>query len=115
MGDALISPEVAGAMYAATGGLIACSSKKISEDPDFARRLPFAGIMGAFVFTSQMINFAVPGTGSSGHIGGGLLLAALLGPYAAVLVMSSILLIQCLLFADGGLLALGCNIFNLGF
>lgn len=115
MGDALISPEVAGAMYVVTGGLIAYSSKKVSQDSDFPQRLPFAGIMGAFVFSAQMINFAIPGTGSSGHIGGGLLLAALLGPYAAILVITSVLLVQCLLFADGGLLALGCNIFNLGF
>jgi cobalt/nickel transport system permease protein len=61
-----------------------------------------------------MVNFAIPGTGSSGHLGGGLLLALLLGPQAAVVVMTSILLVQALLFADGGLLALGANIWNLG-
>jgi len=61
-----------------------------------------------------MINFAIPGTGSSGHLGGGLLLAVLLGPDAALLAMASILLVQALVFADGGLLALGCNVFNLG-
>jgi len=61
-----------------------------------------------------MINFTIPATGSSGHLGGGLLLAILLGPYAAFLSIASVLLIQALFFADGGLLALGCNIFNLG-
>jgi cobalt/nickel transport system permease protein len=73
------------------------------------------GVMGAFVFAAQMINFSIPGTGSSGHIGGGLLLAALLGPCAAFLVMASILAVQALFFADGGLLAYGCNVFNLSF
>jgi cobalt/nickel transport system permease protein len=71
--------------------------------------------MGAFVFAAQMINFAIPGTGSSGHIGGGMLLAVLLGPYAGFLTMASVLLIQALLFADGGLLAFGCNLINMGF
>jgi cobalt/nickel transport system permease protein len=72
------------------------------------------GVMGAFVFAGQMINFTIPGTGSSGHIGGGILLAALLGPAPALLTLASVLLIQCLFFADGGLLAYGCNVFNMG-
>jgi cobalt/nickel transport system permease protein len=72
------------------------------------------GVLGAFVFAAQMINFSIPGTGSSGHLGGGMLLAILLGPYAAFLVVSSVLVVQCLFFFDGGLLALGTNIFNLG-
>jgi cobalt/nickel transport system permease protein len=62
-----------------------------------------------------MINFTIPVTGSSGHLGGGLILAILLGPYAAFLTIASVLMVQALFFADGGLLALGCNIFNLGF
>lgn len=61
-----------------------------------------------------MVNFSIPGTGSSGHLGGGLLLAALLGPSAAFLVLASVLTVQALFFADGGLLALGANILNLG-
>ena len=73
------------------------------------------GVIGAFVFAAQMINFAIPGTGSSGHIGGGMLLAILLGPYAGFLTIASILLIQALFFGDGGLLAYGSNVFNLGF
>jgi cobalt/nickel transport system permease protein len=62
-----------------------------------------------------MLNFAIPGTGSSGHLGGGLLLAFVLGPHRAFLSMAAVLLIQALFFADGGLLAYGCNLFNLGF
>ncbi len=114
MADALISPVVGGAMWAVTAGVAAYSIKKVQNDLD-EQKIPLMGVMGAFVFAAQMINFTIPATGSSGHIGGGLLLAALLGPYAGFLAMASILVIQALFFADGGLLALGCNIFNLGF
>lgn len=114
MADALISPAVGGTMFAATAGLYAYSTKKIQDELD-NKKIPLMGVMGAFVFSAQMINFSIPGTGSSGHIGGGLLLAILLGPYAGFLTMASILLIQALFFADGGLMAYGANVFNLGF
>ncbi|MBI4725844.1 energy-coupling factor ABC transporter permease [candidate division TA06 bacterium] len=111
--DALLSPAVGGAMWAATAGVAAYSIKKVKEDID-QKKIPLMGVMGAFIFAAQMINFSIPGTGSSGHLGGGLMLAILLGPYAGFLTMASILTIQALFFADGGLLALGSNIFNLG-
>ncbi|CVK21060.1 energy-coupling factor ABC transporter permease [Sporomusa sphaeroides] len=114
MADALISPVVGGAMWAATAGLATYAAKKVQQDID-DRKIPLMGVLGAFVFAAQMINFTIPATGSSGHLGGGLLLAILLGPYAAFLTIASVLTIQALFFADGGLLALGCNIFNLGF
>ncbi len=114
MADALISPAVGGTMLAATAGVAAYSAKKITYDID-EKKIPLMGVMGAFVFAAQMINFSIPGTGSSGHIGGGMLLAILLGPYAGFLTMASVLLIQALFFGDGGLLAYGCNVFNLGF
>ncbi|MDD4767796.1 MAG: energy-coupling factor ABC transporter permease [Desulfotomaculaceae bacterium] len=114
MADALISPVVGGAMWVVTAGVAAYSIGKIKNDLD-DKKIPLMGVMGAFVFTAQMINFAIPATGSSGHLGGGLLLSIILGPYAGFLTMASILAIQALFFADGGLLALGCNIFNLGF
>jgi cobalt/nickel transport system permease protein len=114
MADALISPAVGGTMWAASATLIAYSSKKVKDMPD-DRIAPLMGVLGAFVFAAQMINFTIPGTGSSGHIGGGMILSILLGPYAAFLTIASVLCIQALFFADGGLLALGCNIFNLGF
>jgi cobalt/nickel transport system permease protein len=91
-----------------------CVAKAGRGNPE-EKRIPLMGVMGAFIFAGQMINFTIPGTGSSGHIGGGILLAALLGPYPAYLVMAVILLIQCLFFADGGLLAYGANLFNMGF
>ena len=113
MADALLSPAVGGTMWAATAGIIAYCSAKVRTDLD-EHKVPLMGVLGAFVFAAQMINFAIPATGSSGHIGGGLLLAILLGPHAAFLTIASVLFIQALFFADGGLLALGCNIFNLG-
>jgi cobalt/nickel transport system permease protein len=114
MADALLSPAVGGTMWAVSAGAIAyCSARVRSELDD--RKVPLMGVLGAFIFAAQMINFAIPGTGSSGHLGGGLLLAILLGPQAAFLAIASVLVVQALFFADGGLLALGCNIFNLGF
>ncbi len=75
-------------------------------------RAPLMGVMGAFVFAAQMINFPV-GVGASGHLVGGALLTATLGPAAAAVVMTAILCIQALVFQDGGLLALGANVFNM--
>jgi len=114
MADALLSPTVGVAMTAVSVAMIGYSAKKIAGDNLDEKKIPMMGVMGAFVFAAQMINFTIPGTGASGHIGGGILLAALLGPFPALLTMASVLLIQCLFFADGGLLAYGCNVFNLG-
>lgn len=114
MADALVSPAVAGTMYAASAAAAAYSVKKVKA-VDLDRKVPVMGVMGAFVFAAQMINFTIPGTGSSGHLCGGMLLSAILGPYAGFLTMIAILTIQCLLFADGGLLALGCNVWNMAF
>lgn len=114
MVDALITPLVGGAMYAAAAKAGSDSIKEIRHQLDDTK-IPLMGVMGAFVFAAQMINFTIPGTGSSGHLGGGMLLAAVLGPHAGFLAMAAVLIIQALFFADGGLLALGCNIINLGF
>ncbi len=113
MSDALISPAVGGAMWCASTALIAAASSKVRRGSD-APSVPMMGVMGAFVFAAQMINFSIPGTGSSGHLGGGILLAAVLGPWAGLLTVASVLVVQAVLFADGGLLALGCNVFNMG-
>jgi cobalt/nickel transport system permease protein len=77
------------------------------------RQMPMLGLAAAFVFAAQMLNFPVAG-GTSGHLVGGVLTGILLGPSAAVLVMTSVLIVQCLMFADGGLMALGANVFNMG-
>lgn len=113
MADALLSPAVGATMWAGSMAAIGYSSKKLKENID-NRTIPLMGVMGAFIFAAMMINFTIPGTGSSGHLGGGMILAVILGPYAAFLVMASVLTVQALFFADGGLLALGCNIWNLG-
>ena len=113
MADALLSPAVGGGMYAASAAAIAYAATKFKKDDPGESKIPLMAVSGAMVFAAQMINFTIPGTGSSGHIGGGILLAALLGPFAGLLALSAVLVIQCLFFADGGLLALGCNIFNI--
>ncbi|MDO9541100.1 MAG: energy-coupling factor ABC transporter permease [Kiritimatiellia bacterium] len=114
MADALISPAIGGTMWVVTAGLIAYCARKLKQTMK-DNLVPMMGVLGAFIFAAMMINFSIPGTGSSGHLGGGLILSVLLGPHAAFLVMASVLTVQALFFADGGLLALGCNIFNLGF
>ena len=114
MADALLSPAVGAAMWTASAAALAVAARRVRAEDDEGA-VPLMGVLGAFLFAAQMINFAIPGTGSSGHLGGGLLLAILLGPHAALLVVASVLVVQALFFADGGLLALGCNIFNLGF
>ena len=114
MADALLSPAVGATMCAASAAAIGYSLKKIKKDDLCEKKIPLMGVMGAFVFAAQMINFTIPATGSSGHIGGGILLAAMLGGFPAFISIAVVLIIQCLFFADGGLLALGCNIFNMG-
>ena len=114
MADALVVPAVAGTMYALSTGTAAYSIRRVRLEQD-EKKIPVMGVMGAFVFAAQMINFTIPGTGSSGHLCGSMLLSAILGPFAGFLTMIGILLIQCLLFADGGLLALGCNVWNMAF
>ena len=79
------------------------------------KKLPTMAVMSALVFAGQMINYTIPGTGSSGHLCGGLLLTSVLGPWAGFLSMIVILTIQSLFFADGGLMALGANVWNMAF
>lgn len=113
MSDALVSTPVALGGVVLAVGLLATAGKEIKEK-DNSSIIPLMGVLGAFIFAAQMINFAIPGTGSSGHVIGGVLLAAFLGPWAAFVTLASVLIIQCLVFADGGLLALGCNLINMG-
>lgn len=121
MSDALVSPPVfavAGAVSLTLLGVaiwkVKHPSEKKSEGSGRNEHIvPLMGVMGAFIFAAQMINFSIPGTGSSGHLVGGILLSAILGPWAALITLASVLVIQCLAFADGGFMALGCNIFNM--
>ena len=114
MADALLSPAVATTMYAASAAAAGYSIHKLRQDDD-PQKLPVMAMTSALVFAGQMINYTIPGTGSSGHMCGGMLLSALLGPYAGFLSMIVILTIQCLFFADGGLMALGANCWNMAF
>jgi len=100
---------VAGGVLAAAGvGAAVWQTKRTLP----ARRVPLLGVTAAFVFAAQMLNFPVlPGV--SGHLLGGVLAAVLLGPSAAVIVLTAVLIVQCFLFQDGGVSALGANIFNM--
>lgn len=113
MADALVSPAVAaGAAVVSVAALIVAANKV--KKSDSTNIVPLMGVIGAFIFAAQMINFSIPGTGSSGHIVGGVLAAALLGPWAGLITVASVLVVQCLVFADGGLMAIGCNMLNMG-
>jgi cobalt/nickel transport system permease protein len=101
---------VAAGALAAAGLGVALRRARLHLPP---RRVPLLGLAAAFVFATQMINFPVAG-GTSGHLIGAVLAAVLLGPSAAVIVISAVLIVQCLMFADGGISALGANIFNMG-
>ena len=114
MADALLAPAVAATMYAATAVTVGASVKTLKKDETTAK-LPTMAVTSALVFAGQMINYTIPGTGSSGHLCGGMMLTALLGPQAGFLSMVVILSIQALFFADGGLLALGANCWNMSF
>lgn len=114
MADALLAPAVAATMYAASAVTVGASVHSLRKDENTAK-LPTMAVASALVFAGQMINYTIPGTGSSGHLCGGMLLSALLGPQAGFLSMVVILAIQSLFFADGGLLALGANCWNMAF
>lgn len=120
MADALLAPAVAATMYAASTATAGVSVFQLKREfslgqEDNLKKVPTMAVMASLVFAGQMINYTIPGTGSSGHICGGVMLSALLGPWAGFLSMIAVLLIQCLFFADGGLMALGANIWNMAF
>ena len=96
---------------ASVGGVgiaVRIAAKKIGE-----KQVPLMGMLAAFIFAAQMLNFPVA-AGTSGHLIGGALAVILIGPWAGVIIMTAVLIAQALVFQDGGLVALGANIFNLG-
>jgi cobalt/nickel transport system permease protein len=114
MANELLSVPVAtGTLAVAAGGLgLVC--RKVSKIVT-SEKLPLMGVLGAFIFAAQMVNFQLPAMpGTSGHMVGSVLLSIILGPHLAAIVISSVIIVQCLIFQDGGLLALGCNIINMG-
>jgi cobalt/nickel transport system permease protein len=110
--DGFLTTKTWVALTALSGGVTAAAAaqakQKMSE-----RRIPLMGIMAAFVFAAQMLNFPVA-AGTSGHFVGGVLVSVLLGPSTGILIMACVLGVQCLVFQDGGITALGANIFNMG-
>ncbi|MDE6308970.1 MAG: energy-coupling factor ABC transporter permease, partial [Muribaculaceae bacterium] len=111
--DTLVSAPVAIVAGAISIALIVIAAKRAINGPR-RNSIVLMAIMAAFIFAAQMITFSIPGTGTSGHIVGGVLLAALLGPWCGFLTLCAVVIVQCVLFGDGGLMALGCNILNMG-
>jgi cobalt/nickel transport system permease protein len=109
--DGFLSIPVWGTMDAIAAPSIVLIARRAQREFDH-HRIPLMGVMGAFIFAAQTINFPV-GNGTSGHLVGGALLSFTLGPAAASIVMTAILATQALVFQDGGLLALGANVFNM--
>ncbi len=109
--DGFLTPPVWGAFDVLAVPAVGLVARRAEGTMDH-RNLPLLGVMGAFVFAAQMINFPV-GVGTSGHLVGASLLAIVLGPAAAAMVMTAIVAIQALVFQDGGIIALGANVFNM--
>ncbi|MEW6573714.1 MAG: energy-coupling factor ABC transporter permease [Bacillota bacterium] len=110
--DGFLDPKTWIGCSVVTTGLLSIAVKR-SRDKLAEKQVPLIGVMAAFIFAAQMINFPVIG-GTSGHLIGGVLAAVLFGPFTASIIMTVILLIQCFLFNDGGVTALGANILNMG-
>ncbi len=109
--DGFLSTPVWAALDAAAIPVVGSFVRRTQRNFD-ETRVPLLGVMGAFVFAAQMINFPV-GVGTSGHLVGATLLALTLGPCAATVVMTAILVVQALVFQDGGITALGANVLNM--
>ncbi|PIU55504.1 MAG: cobalamin biosynthesis protein CbiM [Chloroflexi bacterium CG07_land_8_20_14_0_80_51_10] len=110
--DGFLNVATAATTYVVSAGGVGYAVKEAGKRLG-ERHVPLMGVMAAFIFAAQMLNFPIAG-GTSGHLVGAALAAILLGPWAGVLIMSCVLIVQCLIFQDGGLLSLGANIFNMG-
>lgn len=113
MANELLSVPVATGTLAIAAGGLALICRKVRQVLT-SDKLPLMGVLGAFVFAGQMVNFRLPAMpGTSGHMVGAVLLAIILGPHLGAIVISSVVIVQCLIFQDGGLLSLGCNVINM--
>jgi len=110
--DGFLTNRIALSLDVVSGAAVVYAARRVKLEAS-ARVVPMMGVLGAFVFAAQMLNFPVLG-GTSGHLVGGALLAILLGPTAALLTMATVIIAQALFLQDGGLVALGANIFNIG-
>jgi cobalt/nickel transport system permease protein len=109
--DGFLDLSTAASTYAVSAAGVGIGLRQVGKKLG-ERQVPVMGVMGAFIFAAQMLNFPIAG-GTSGHLIGAALAAVLLGPWAAAIVMSCVLTIQSLLFQDGGLGALGANVLNM--
>jgi cobalt/nickel transport system permease protein len=110
--DGFLSAPVWAASGAVSAGAVAWSVRRVSRSLE-DKQVPLMGVAAAFIFAAQMVNFPIA-SGTSGHLGGGVLAMLLLGPWASTLIMAAILIVQALLFQDGGITALGANMLNMG-
>ncbi len=110
--DGFLSHSLNATTFVISMGACAYGVKRVNRNLG-EREVPLMGVTAAFIFAAQMINFPVAG-GTSGHFLGALFSSVLLGPWASLLIMTIVLVVQCLGFADGGLTAIGSNIFNMG-
>jgi cobalt/nickel transport system permease protein len=110
--DGFLSAAVSLVFWLLSASVIALALRR-SDGQFEERRIPLMGVMAAFIFAGQMINFPIAG-GTSGHLLGGALAAIALGPWGGILAMTAVVGVQALMFQDGGLLAMGANIFNMG-
>src|SRR4030043_1304053 len=110
--DGFLNVATVATTYAVSAGGVGFAVKEVNKKLK-EKQVPLMGVLAAFIFAAQMLNFPVAG-GTSGHLIGAALAAILLGPWAGLLVMTCVLIVQSLIFQDGGLLALGANIFNMG-
>lgn len=110
--DGFLNVATAAGTYVVSAGGVAYSLRRLAGKLG-EKQVPMVGVMAAFIFAAQMLNFPVAG-GTSGHLVGGALAAILLGPWTGLLVMTCVLLVQALIFQDGGITALGANILNMG-
>jgi cobalt/nickel transport system permease protein len=111
--DGYLSPQTAGALWVVSAPLWALSLRNIRRRMS-QRLVPLIALLAAFSFLIMMFNIPLPG-GTTGHAAGGVLIAILVGPWAALMAVTLALVVQALLFGDGGVLALGANAFNIGF
>jgi cobalt/nickel transport system permease protein len=110
--DGFLSHSINAATFVISAGACTYGVKRVNRTFG-EREVPLMGVTAAFTFAAQMINFPIAG-GTSGHFLGAVFSSVLLGPWAGLLIMTIVLIVQCLGFADGGLTAIGSNIFNMG-
>lgn len=111
--DGLLNTEVCLATGVISAGFIGYSIRQLNHSIS-TRTVPLTGMVAAIIFAAQMVNFPLIGVPVSGHLLGGVLAAVILGPYAGCLALTAVLLVQCFLFSDGGILSLGANTLHMG-